>query len=141
MKTSTISLPPLRSVKVLDQLRERLRYQHFSIRTEQAYVHWVRAFIRFHGLVHPAQLDGGAVEAFLSWLASERGVSSSTHRQALGALLTFDGKVLGVDLPWMMAIGRPRHTRRLPDVLAPDEVARILTFLDDEHRLLAQREH
>ena len=52
MKTSTISLPPLRSVKVLDQLRERLRYQHSSIRTEQEYVHWVRAFIRFHGLVH-----------------------------------------------------------------------------------------
>jgi integron integrase len=138
MKTSTISLPPLRSVKVLDQLRERLRYQHYSIRTEQAYVHWVRAFIRFHGLVHPLQLDGGAVEAFLSWLASERGVSSSTHRQALAALLYFYGKVLGVDLPWMKDIGRPRHTRRLPVVLAPDEVARILTFLDGEQRLLAQ---
>ena len=141
MKTSTISLPPLRSVKVLDQLRARLRYQRYSIRTEQAYVHWVRAFIRFHGLVHPAQLDGGFVEAFLPWLASERGVSSSTHRKVLAALLYFCGEVLGVDLPWMMAIGRPRHTRRLPDVLAPDEVARILTFLDDEHRLLAQREH
>ncbi len=141
MKTSTIFLPPLRSVKVLDQLRERLRYQHYSIRTEQAYVHWVRAFIRFHGLVHPLQLDGGAVEAFLSWLASERGVSSSTHRQASAALLTFYGKVLGVDLPWMKDIGRPRHTRRLPVVLAPDEVARIIAFLDGEHRLLAQQGH
>lgn len=138
MKTSTESLPPLRSAKVLDQLRERLRYQHYSLRTEQAYVHWVRAFIRFHGLVHPAQLDGAAVEAVLSWLAGERGVSSSTHRQALAALLYFYGKVLGVDLPWMKNIGRPRATRRLPVALAPDEVARILTFLCGEHRLLAQ---
>lgn len=50
MKTATAPLPPLRSVKVLDQLRERIRYLHYSLRTEQAYVHWVRAFIRFHGV-------------------------------------------------------------------------------------------
>lgn len=52
MKTATAPLPPLRSVKVLDQLRERIRYLHYSLRTEQAYVHWVRAFIRFHGVRH-----------------------------------------------------------------------------------------
>ena len=56
MKTATAPLPPLRSVKVLDQLRERIRYLHYSLRTEQAYVHWVRAFIRFHGVRHPATL-------------------------------------------------------------------------------------
>lgn len=138
MKTSTAALPPLRSVKVLDQLRERLRYQHYSLRTEQAYVHWVRAFIRFHGMVHPVQLDGAAVEAFLSWLASERGVSASTHRQALAALLYLYGKEIGVDLPWIKDIARPRPTRRLPVVLAPDEVGRILRFLDGGHRLFAQ---
>jgi hypothetical protein len=54
MKTSTAPLPPLRSVKVLDQLRERIRYLHYSLRTEEAYVHWVRAFIRLHGVRHPA---------------------------------------------------------------------------------------
>ena len=54
MKTATAPLPPLRSVKVLDQLRERIRYLHYSLPTEQAYVHWVRAFIRFHGMRHPA---------------------------------------------------------------------------------------
>lgn len=128
----------MRSVKVLDQLRERLRYQHYSLRTEQAYVDWIRAYIRFHGLVHPAKLDGAAVQAFLSWLANERGVSPSTHRQALAALLFFYGKVLGVDLPWMKDIGRPRPSRRLPVVLAPDEVARILTYLDGEYRPLGQ---
>ncbi|HFD7032359.1 TPA: phage integrase N-terminal SAM-like domain-containing protein [Escherichia coli] len=85
MKTATAPLPPLRSVKVLDQLRERIRYLHYSLRTEQAYVHWVRAFIRFHGVRHPATLGSSEVEAFLSWLANERKVSVSTHRQALAA--------------------------------------------------------
>ena len=99
MKTATAPLPPLRSVKVLDQLRERIRYLHYSLRTEQAYVHWVRAFIRFHGVRHPATLGSSEVEAFLSRLANERKVSVSTHRQALAALLFFYGKVLCTDLP------------------------------------------
>ena len=114
MKTATAPLPPLRSVKVLDQLRERIRYLHYSLRTEQAYVHWVRAFIRFHGVRHPATLGSSEVEAFLSWLANERKVSVSTHRQALAALLFFYGKVLCTDLPWLQEIGRPRPSRRLP---------------------------
>ena len=129
MKTATAPLPPLRSVKVLDQLRERIRYLHYSLRTEQAYVHWVRAFIRFHGVRHPATLGSSEVEAFLSWLANERKVSVSTHRQALAALLFFYGKVLCTDLPWLQEIGRPRPSRRLPVVLTPDEVVRILGFL------------
>ena len=127
MKTATAPLPPLRSVKVLDQLRERIRYLHYSLPTEQAYVHWVRAFIRFHGVRHPATL-GSEVEAFLSWLANERRFPVSTHRQALAALLFFYGKVLCLDLPWLQEIGRPRPSRRLPVVLTPDEVVRILGF-------------
>lgn len=138
MKTATAPLPPLRSVKVLDQLRERIRYLHYSLRTKQAYVHWVRAFIRFHGVRHPATLGSSEVEAFLSWLANERKVSVSTHRQALAALLFFYGKVLCTDLPWLQEIGRPRPSRRLPVVLTPDEVVRILGFLEGEHRLFAQ---
>lgn len=138
MKTATAPLPPLRSVKVLDQLRERIRYLHYSLRTEQAYVNWVRAFIRFHGVRHPATLGSSEVEAFLSWLANERKVSVSTHRQALAALLFFYGKVLCTDLPLLQEIGRPRPSRRLPVVLTPDEVVRILGFLEGEHRLFAQ---
>ncbi|WP_407225835.1 integron integrase [Enterobacter hormaechei] len=138
MKTATAPLPPLRSVKVLDQLRERIRYLHYSLPTEQAYVHWVRAFIRFHGVRHPATLGSSEVEAFLSWLANERKVSVSTHRQALAALLFFYGKVLCTDLPRLQEIGRPRPSRRLPVVLTPDEVVRILGFLEGEHRLFAQ---
>ncbi len=138
MKSSTVILPPLKSAKVLDQLRERIRYLHYSIRTEEVYVYWVRSFIRFHDLRHPATLGADAVEQFLSWLANTRCVAASTHKQALSALLFFYGKVIGVDLPWMKEIGRPRAKRRLPAVLSPDEVARLLCFLNGEHRLFAQ---
>jgi len=132
------ALPPLRSLRLLDQVRERIRYLHYSQRTEDAYVHWCRAFIRFHQLQHPRTLDAGAVEAFLSWLADERHVAASTHRQALSALLFLYGKVLGMQLPWMQDIGRPRVQRRIPVVLTQDELGRIFALLDGEHRLLAQ---
>ena len=138
VKSGTVSFPPLKSAKVLDQLRERIRYLHYSIRTEEVYVYWVRSFIRFHDRRHPATLGAEEVEGFLSWLANTRHVAASTHKQALSALLFFYGKVLALDLPWMKEIGRPRTKRRLPVVLSPDEVAKLLCFLDSEHRLFAQ---
>lgn len=70
------NLPPLRAVRLLDQLRERVRMLHYSRRTEQAYLYWSRAFIRFHGLRHPAEMGGPEVEAYLTYLASDRGLSS-----------------------------------------------------------------
>ena len=127
--------PPAR---LLDQLRSQIRYLHYSIRTEQAYVHWVRAFVRFHGLRHPAELGGGEVKAFLTWLAAERQVSVSTHKQALSALLFLYQKVLGQAVPWMDEVGRPKGEPRLPVVLASDEVSRVLAALDDEHRLFGR---
>lgn len=132
------ALPPLKSTRLLDQLRERIRALHYSLRTEEAYVYWCRAFIRFHRLRHPAEMGGPEVEAFLTWLASERGVSVSTHRQALSALLFLYGKVLGVQLPWMDTIARPQPQRRLPVVLSAQEVATVLALMEGEHRLLAQ---
>src|SRR5690606_35560047 len=138
MKPGTQPLPPLKSVRLLDQLRERIRFLHYSLRTEQAYVYWVRSFIRFHELRHPATLGGPEVEAFLLWLANNRKVAPSTHKQALSALLFLYGKVLGAELPWMTEIGRPRSGRRLPVVLSPDEVARILLLMNGDHRLIAQ---
>lgn len=106
--------------------------------TEQTYIYWVKAFIRSHRLRHPAGMGRAEIEAFLSWLANERGVAVSTHKQALSALLFLYGKVLGVDLPWMDDIGRPRTKRRLLVVLTPDEVAGLLCLIAGEHRLLAQ---
>lgn len=116
--------------RLLDALRQQIRYLHYSLRTEHAYVHWVRAYIRFHELRHPAELSRPEVEAFLSWLANDRQVSAGTHRQALSALLFLYQKVLGQQLPWLADIGRPRAERRLPVVLSVDEVAAVLRQLD-----------
>jgi integron integrase len=140
MKSGVASsaLPPLASARLLDQVRERVRFLHYSLRTEESYLHWIRAFIRFHGRRHPRDMAGEQVEAFLTWLATERNVAVSTHRQALSALLFLYQKVLGMDLPWMHSIGRPQRKPRLPVVLAADEVSRLLALLDREHRLLAQ---
>lgn len=132
-------LPPLRAVKVLDQLRERIRLLHYSRRTEEAYVYWCRAFIRWHGVRHPAEMGGPEVEAFLTYLAAERQLAVSSHRQALSALLFLYGKVLGQDLPWMAEMGRPVAHRRLPVVLSQAEVAAVLAeFPEGEHALLAR---
>jgi integron integrase len=124
--------PP--SPRLLDQLRHQVRYRHYSLRTEEAYVHWVRAFIQYHGLRHPAELSRPEVEAFLTWLAAERQVSASTHKQALSALLFLYQQVLGLQLPWMGEIGRPREERRLPVVLSPDEVSALLAALQAQPR-------
>ncbi|MFO1252931.1 MAG: integron integrase [Inhella sp.] len=126
------ALPSLRAPRLLDQVRERIRSLHYSRRTEQAYLHWIRGFIRFHGIRHPAEMGGQEVEAYLSWLADARKVSASTHRQALSALVFLYAKVLQLQLPWLKDLGRPRQQRRLPVVLSPEEVAAVLAGLEAE---------
>ena len=128
------SRPPLRSTRLLDQLRECLRYRHYSIRTEASYVLWVRQFVRFHELRHPRDMGRAEVEAFLTDLASRRRVSPSTHKQALCALLFLYREVLGQQLPWLDEIGRPPVRVRVPVVLSRDEVARLLAQLESEPR-------
>jgi integrase len=127
--------PPRR---LLDQLREQLRYLHYSLRTEEAYVHWVRAFVRWSGMRHPRQMGAAEVQAFLAWLATERQVSVSTHRQALAALLFLYQKVFGLQLPWMQALDRPQRKPRLPVVLSVAEVRAVLALLDGTHAVLGQ---
>ena len=119
----------------MDQLRERIRYLHFSYRTEQAYCYWVKLFLKFHGLRHPKDMSKIEVEQFLSWLANERKASASTHRQALSALIFFFGKVIHTNLPWLEEIGRPKQGRRLPVVLTRDEVLRIFKYIDSIEQL------
>ena len=135
---AVLDLPPLRAVKLLDQVRERIRYLHYSPRTEDVYVYWIRLFIRFHKLRHPRDLGGPEVEAFLTWLANARQVAPSTHKQALAALQFLYNKVLGLDLPWLKDIGRPRIQTRLPVVLSLEEVTLIVTWLQGEQRLFAR---
>lgn len=117
--------PPLQATRLLDQLRERIRYAHYSIRTEEAYVYWVRNYVRFHGLRHPRELGATELTGFLTHLANARRVSPSTHKQALCALLFLYREVLGMQVPWLDDIGRPRAMQRIPVVLSRDEVSRL----------------
>jgi integron integrase len=134
--------PPLQSTRLLDQLRERIRYMHYSLSTEKVYLYWVRFFIRWHGrggqMKHPRAMGAPEVEAFLTMLATERNVSASTHNQALSALLFLYGEVLNVDLPWMDGINRPAAKRRIPSVLTKDEVAGLLAQMEGVTALLAR---
>lgn len=134
--------PVLRSTRLLDQVRERIRYLHYSLQTEKAYLHWVRFFIRWHGrdgaMRHPRDMGVVEVEAFLTMLATERRVSASTHNQALSALLFLYREVLGMHLPWLNGVNRPTQKPRIPSVLTREEVAALFQFLDGELALLAK---
>ena len=130
--------PPLLSKRLLDQVRERARYLHYSLSTEKAYLYWVRFFIRWHGLRHPRDMAAAEVEAFLTMLATQRNVSPSTHNQALSALLFLYREVMAIQLPWLENIRRPAYKRRIPSVLTPAEVTAILARLDGELSLLAR---
>jgi integron integrase len=117
--------------KLLDKVRERIRLKHYSIRTEQAYTHWVKRYILFHGKRHPLEMGKVEIEAFLTSLAVERNVSASTQTQALSALLFLYKEVLGLDFPWLTEVTRAKRSRRLPSVLTVDEVRRLMQAVDD----------
>ena len=80
------STPQAKAPRLLDEVRDRIRSMHYSMRTEQAYLYWIKGYIRFHGLRHPREMAQTELEAYLAWLANERQVSASTHKQALSAL-------------------------------------------------------
>ncbi len=130
--------PELRSTRILDQVRERIRYMHYSLSTERTYVYWVRFFLKWHGLRHPRDMGVAEVEAFLTMISALRRVSASTHNQALSALLFLYREVLDVELPWMDNINRPQAVRRIPSVLTKDEVARSFAVLPADMGLVAR---
>ena len=119
------------SPRLLQQVRERLRLKHYSLRTETAYVGWIKRFIMFSGKRHPADMGKVEVEAFLTSLAIERNVSASTQNQALAALLFLYREVLGIELPWLDDVTRAKKPARLPTVLTREEVAAVLRGIGD----------
>ena len=118
-------------------VRERAQARHYSIRTERAYIDWVRRFIRFHKGRHPRKMGGPEIEQFLSWLAVEGKVSSSTQNQAFNALLFLYREVLEIDLPPLAGVSRAKPTQRLPVVLNQEEIRAVLSHLDGQFRLMA----
>ena len=111
---------------------------HYSLRTEQAYVYWVRGFVRWSGMRHPREMGAAEVREYLTMLANERRVAAATHRQALSALLYLYREVLGVNMPWMQDLGSPVPKTRLPIVLTHGEVHAVLSRLQGVTGLLAR---
>ena len=128
---------PAPKPRLLDQVRHAIRTRHYSHRTEEAYVGWIRRYILFHGKCHPATMGDAEIARFMTHLAVERGVSASTQNQALSALLFLYRDVLDLDLPWVDGFTRARTPRRIPVVLTRDEVRALLKALRGTHRIIA----
>jgi len=132
--TQTLAQP---KPKLLDRVREAIRTRHYSRRTEKAYVGWIKRFIFFHGVRHPAEMGEPEVTRFLSSLAVDAKVSASTHNQALSALLFLYKEVLGQPLPWLDGLVHAQRPHRLPVVLTREEVQAILQRLAGTPRIMA----
>jgi len=123
--------------KLLDQVREVIRLKHYSLRTEQAYVNWIKRYILFHNKRHPSEMGESEIRAFVSDLASKKSVSSSTQTVALSALLFLYRDVLKKDLPYVEGIERAKRPERLPVVFTPSEVREVLARLEGANHLIA----
>jgi integron integrase len=136
--TPNAATPPTgtRRSRLLDTVREALRTRHYSHRTEDAYVGWIRRFILFHEKRHPNEMGTDEVTRFLTDLAVKGRVSASTQNQALAALLFLYKEVLGHDIGWLKEVVRARRPRRLPVVLTRTEVKAILSNLQGIPRLM-----
>lgn len=123
--------------RLLDRVRATLRLRHYSLRTEEAYVAWMRRYIFFHGKRHPAEMGAPELTAFLTSLAVNGRVAASTQNQALSALLFLYREVLELDVPWLDGVVRAKRPQRLPVVLTRQEVLAVLAPLQGVPRLMA----
>src|ERR1700731_131698 len=114
-----------RKPKLLEQVRDAIRVKHYSIRTEQAYIDWIKRFILFHNKRHPREMAEMEVTQFLTHLARDRNVAASTQNQALSALLFLYKEVLKQEIGWLEGVQRAKRPARLPVVLTRDEVHQI----------------
>lgn len=122
--------------KLLDRVRDRLRYKQYSPRTEEAYIHWIRRFILFHGKRHPEHMNGPEVEVFLTHLATKERVAAATQDQAMSALLFLYKEIIQKELPWLDGVERPKRPARLPVVLTENEVRALLARLEGTRWLM-----
>lgn len=123
--------------KLLDQVRAEIRTRHYSIRTEEAYVRWVKEFILFHDKRHPTEMGEPEISSFLSHLAVNRHIAASTQNQALSAILFLYKQVLHQPLEWLENVTRAKQPARLPTVFTRTEVQAILSQLDGQLYLMA----
>jgi integron integrase len=136
-RQKTPSPPPHAKPRLLDSVRQTIRGLKYSPRTEDAYVYWVKRFVKFHGMRHPLSMGEDEVRAYLSWLATERNVAPSTQSQATSALIFMYKRVLGVKLAWIDGIDQATRPRRLPTVLTREEAKALLDKLSGVSWLMA----
>ena len=137
MPMSTPSVLPARP-KLLDRVRWHLRVKHYSLRTEQAYVDWIRGYILFHGKRHPEEMGEEEIAQFLTHLAVEKHVSASTQNQALSALLFLYQRVLDRKLAFIDKVERVKRPPKIPVVLTRREARAVLAQLRGEYQLMAE---
>ncbi len=123
--------------RLLDQVRNTIRRKHYSIRTEHAYLGWIKRFILFHQKRHPMAMGKPKIEAFLTHLAVQGNVASSTQNQALNALLFLYKEVLQKEVDWLNNVTRAKKPARLPVVLTADAVQALLLQLEGTPWLMA----
>lgn len=124
-------------MKLLDRVRAAIRARHYSIRTEDAYLTWIRRYILFHNKKHPSAMGAAEINHFLSDLAVNRDVSASTQSQALSALLFLYREVLEEDVPWLHDLVKAKKPKKLPLVIPRADVAEILRHLGGAPLLVA----
>jgi integron integrase len=124
--------------RLLDQVRDALRVRHYSLRTEDSYLQWIKRFILFHKKRHPRDMGEQEITAFLTHLAVDKNVAASTQNQALSAILFLYKDVLKHKLSWLDNVVRAKRSVHVPEVLSPDQVRRLLGQLDGVHQLVAQ---
>jgi integron integrase len=135
-QNAPVSIPS--NLKLLDQLRFVCRARHYSLRTEDAYVFWMRKFILFHGKEHPSKLAGPHVQAFIEFLSVDKQCAASTVRQALSSIVFFYREVLRAELPWIDGLITPKRATYIPVVFSQKEVQAIFESLEGTWRLIAQ---
>lgn len=123
---------------LLEKVRDRMRLHHYSLRTEESYIQWIKRYILFHGKRHPAEMGEPEITAFLTFLAVKKDVAASTQNQALAAILFLYKQVLNQELDWMDDIVRARRPARIPEVLTPEQVRALLKQLTGVHQLVAR---
>ena len=123
--------------RLLQQVRDAIRRKHFSPRTEESYVHWIRRFVHFHGKRHPAELGEAGVTAFLNHLARDRHVAAATQNQALSALLFLYREVMNQPLAWLNDLDRAKRPARVPSVLTRAEMNALLDKLEGTRWIMA----
>ena len=127
----------MKQPRLLDQVRDVVRTMHYSIRTEQAYIHWIKRFILFHGKRHPLELGEPEISAFLTHLAVDKHVAAATQNQALSAILFLYKQVLKKELAWLDDVVRAKRPQRLPVVLPRQDVRRVLELMRGTNQLIA----